>query len=138
MTNHNSKVGLSALDRFSLSCVGNPHGKRWPKAKNDSSAMSSGSSSSGNTRYQTYFDGPNTPTHQAPHHTPCHLKRERPFTARRSCPLTPLKKFHAGGLCSLPVFFADRGAAGDAFQCFSEVCKLPTAIRGLCSCEVGK
>mgnify|MGYP000598290520 CR=1 FL=1 len=33
-----------------------------------------------------------------------------------SCPLTPLKRFHAGGVCALPVFFADRGAAGAAFK----------------------
>ena len=33
-----------------------------------------------------------------------------------SCLLTPLKRFHAGGVCALPVFFADRGAAGAAFQ----------------------
>ena len=124
MAGHNSKGGPSTLARFSLSCVGTPHGQRWPKAKNDSIAMSSDSSSSGNTWYQTYFDGPNTLTHQEPHHTPYHPKRERPFTARRSCPLTPLKRFHAGGVCSLPVFFADRGAAGAAFQSH-QLCEVP-------------
>ena len=55
MTNHNSKGSLSTLARFSLSCVSTPHGKRWPKAKNDSIAMSSDSYSPGNTWYQTYF-----------------------------------------------------------------------------------
>ena len=44
-----SQGGPSTLAHFSLSCVGAPHGQRWPKAKNDSSAMSSDSSSSGDT-----------------------------------------------------------------------------------------
>ena len=127
MTNHNSKGGPSALARFSLSCVGTPHGQRWPKAKNDSITMSLDSSSSGNTWYQTYFDGPNTLTHQEPHHTPYHPKRGRPFTARGSCSLTPLERFHAGGIYSLPVFFADRGAAGAACGCSWRICPLLTA-----------
>jgi len=67
--------------------------------------MSSDSSSSGNTWYQTYFDGPNTLTHQEPHHTPYHPKRERPFTARRSCPLTPSKGF-VQAVCDLCPFYS--------------------------------